>query len=228
MMARRGMMGLLASAAALVLVGCAKRGRLRYRITVEVETLGGLKTGSSVMETRRQGPQPLVPWELGSGGGGSVIGEAVAVDLGGGRVIFALLSGPEGRSINAMVPRALNYPELTPPLSRQFKPQEWQEAFDEATDAEPLAVLRREDYPMLVTFADLNNLKSVEVVNPDAVGVRRITLQVTDDPVTTGIEKRLGWLLNLHGSYLHGGDTARGAPLGLHGGNFSSELWDAK
>ena len=43
MMARRGVMGVLASAAALVLVGCAKRGRLRYRITVEVETLGGLK-----------------------------------------------------------------------------------------------------------------------------------------------------------------------------------------
>ena len=200
MMARRGVMGLLASAAALVLVGCAKRGRLRYRITVEIETPAGLKTGSSVMETRQSGPYPFVPQELGNGGGGGVVGEAVAVDLGGGRVIFALLSGPEGRSIYAMVPRALNYPELTPPLSRQFKPHEWQEAFDEAADAEPLAVLRREDYPMLVTFGDLSDPKSVETVNPDAIGVRRITLQVTDDAVTTGIEKRLGWLVNQRGS----------------------------
>ena len=197
MMARRGVMGLLASAAALVLVGCAKRRRLRYRITVEIETPAGLKTGSSVMETRQSGPYPFVPQELGNGGGGGVVGEAVAVDLGGGHVIFALLSGPEGRSIYAMVPRALNYPELTPPLSRHFKPHEWQEAFDEAADAEPLAVLRREDYPMLVTFGDLSDPKSVEAVNPDAIGVRRITLQVTDDPVTTGIEKRLGWLDHL-------------------------------
>ena len=200
MMARRGVMGLLASAAALVLVGCAKRGRLRYRITVEIETPAGLKTGSSVMETRQSGPYPFVPQELGNGGGGGVVGEAVAVDLGGGRVIFALLSGPEGRSIYAMVPRALNYPELKPPLSRQFKPHEWQEAFDEAADAEPLAVLRREDYPMLVTFGDLDDPKSVEAVNPDAIGVRRITLQVTDDAVTTGIEKRLGWLVSQRGS----------------------------
>lgn len=227
MMARRGVFGLLASAAAVVLAGCAKRGRLRYRITVEVDTPSGVRTGSSVMETRQQGPQPLVPQELGSGGGGGVVGEAVAVDLGGGRVIFALLSGPEGRSIYAMVPRALNYPELKPPLSRQFKPHEWQEAYDEAENVKPFAVLRREDYPMLVSFGDLGNPKSVEAVNADAVGVRRITLQVTDDPVTTGIEKRLGWLVNLHGSYLHGGNSARGAPLGLHGGNFSSEIWNA-
>ena len=197
MMARRGVMGLLASAAALVLVGCAKRGRLRYRITVEIMTPEGLKAGSSVMETRQQGAHPLVPHEPGSGGGGGVIGEAVAVDLGGGRVIFALLSGPEGRSIYSTVPRVLNYPELSPPLSRKFRPHEWQEAFGEAADAKPLAVLRREDYPMLVTFGDLSDPKSVEAVNPDVIGVRRIALQITDDPVTTGIEKRLRWLDHL-------------------------------
>lgn len=226
MMARRRVISLLASAAAVVLAGCAKHGRLRYRITVEVDTPSGLRTGSSVLETRQQGPQPLVPQELGSGGGGGVVGEAVAVDLGGGRVIFALLSGPEGRSIYAMVPRALNYPDLNPPLSRQFKPHEWQDAYNEAEDVKPFAVLRREDYPMLVSFGDLGNPKSVEAVNPDMVGVRRITLQVTDDPVTTGIEKRLGWLGVYPESRLDGvyrGDTGMPLARKLSNGDFRME-----
>jgi hypothetical protein len=201
MMARRafglGFMGLLAGASSLLLFGCAKRKQLRYRITVEIDTPNGLKSGFSVMETRQQGPQPLVPSGIGGGGGGGVIGEAVAVDLGDGRVIFALLSGTQGRSIYDIVPRALNYPELKPPLSRRFEPHEWQEAYDEAADVQPLAILKREDYPMLVTFDDLADPKSVKAVNPDIIGVRRITLHVTDDPVTTGIEKRLEWLNHL-------------------------------
>ena len=55
---------------------------------------------------------------------------------------------------------------------------------------------------MLVTFGDLNDPTSVERVDPDdlaatfgeGVSLKRITVQITDDPVTTGIEKRLVWL----------------------------------
>jgi hypothetical protein len=55
---------------------------------------------------------------------------------------------------------------------------------------------------MLVRFRDIADPTSVEKVDPDnlaasfgeGVKLRRITVQLTDDPVTTGIEKRLGWL----------------------------------
>lgn len=47
---------------------------------------------------------------------------------------------------------------------------------------------------MMVRFRDLNDPKSVERVDPDAICVRRITAETTSDDVTTGIEKRLGWL----------------------------------
>src|SRR3546814_97550 len=120
----------------------------------------------------------------------------------------------------------LNYPDLKPPLSRQFKLHEWQEAYDEAEDVKPFAVLRREDYPMLVSFGDLGNPKSVGAVNPDMVGVRRITLQVTDDPVTTGIEKRLGWLGAYPESRLDGvyrGDTGMPLARRLSNGDFRME-----
>jgi hypothetical protein len=56
------------------------------------------------------------------------------------------------------------------------------------------AELPREDWPMMVRFHDLNDPKSVERIDPAAVGVTRILLETTNAPVTTGIEKRLHWL----------------------------------
>ena len=57
-------------------------------------------------------------------------------------------------------------------------------------------------YPKLVYFRDIADPTSVEEVDPDnlaasfgpSVRLKRITVLVTNDDVTTGIEKRLGWL----------------------------------
>ena len=38
----------------------------------------------------------------------------------------------------------------------------------------------------------------VREVAPEEIGVRRITIEITDESITTGIEKRLPWL---HGYY---------------------------
>lgn len=59
-------------------------------------------------------------------------------------------------------------------------------------------------YPMLVTFGDIDDPTSVERVDTDDLAARfgmgyaleRITVQITDDPVTTGIEARLGGWAN--------------------------------
>jgi hypothetical protein len=55
---------------------------------------------------------------------------------------------------------------------------------------------------MLVTFADESDPTSVALVDPDdlaatfgeGTALRRITIELTDEPVTTGIKERLGWL----------------------------------
>jgi hypothetical protein len=70
----------------------------------------------------------------------------------------------------------------------------------------------RPAYPMLVTFGDEADPTSVTLVDPDdlaatfgaGVKLRRITAELTDDPVTTGIEKRLGWLTNYYDKMLDG------------------------
>jgi hypothetical protein len=63
-------------------------------------------------------------------------------------------------------------------------------------------VNKRSAYPMLVTFGDLDDPTSVEEVDPDDlaatfggdVSLKRITVRITDGPVTGGIEERLAWL----------------------------------
>src|SRR3546814_17639960 len=49
-MARRAVLGLFASAAALLLCGCERTDPLRYRMTVEVETTTGGRPGARVRE----------------------------------------------------------------------------------------------------------------------------------------------------------------------------------
>ena len=82
----------------------------------------------------------------------------------------------------------------------------------------------RENWPMMVRFGDINDPKTVEPVDPGAFGVKRILLETTSDYVTTGIGKRLEWIKKVNGSYLHGGFSSRGAPLGLTGLAFSTEV----
>ena len=55
-------------------------------------------------------------------------------------------------------------------------------------------------YPMLVMFGDIADPKSVEQVEREAIGVNRISVEVTDEAVTTGILNRLEWLQSHKGS----------------------------
>ena len=60
-------------------------------------------------------------------------------------------------------------------------------------------------FPYLVRFRDLADPKSVEEVKPGDLAasfgkgyaLKGLTIQMTDAPVTVGIEKRLGWLEHL-------------------------------
>lgn len=180
-----------------------KHESFRYRLTVEVETPQGLRTGSSVIEVdvSQTGENAWATPEA-RGLRFKICGEAVAVDLPNGQVLFALLSGEDSPQRAAGLP----YAALDPP--------DFEGEFDyikktrtlERTDG--LGVVPSNVYPMLVTFGDLADPASVERVDPadlaasvgEGVRLKRITVQMTDDPVTTGIEKRLEWLPEVSGS----------------------------
>lgn len=178
----------------------------RYRLTVEVDTPEGLRTGSSVIEVETgKGRSAMAP-------AGSVImynlrGEAVTVDLGEGRYLFALLRSKSEVDWAKQVMFL-----LTPPVrSSDGKDYEatFQDMLKRTGEIELPRYFRNSGHiknrparPMLVTFGDIDDPTSVEEVDPDdlattfgdGVSLKRITVQLTDDPVTTGIEQRLAWL----------------------------------
>jgi hypothetical protein len=143
----------------------------RFRITLNVDTPQGLKSGSSVMEVQdRRYPA----WTtLGSGTGqSSLTGEAVFVDLGPGasgnpRNVIALLAlGPQGENVDFYLLPSLAFGRL------------WKQKVDSAnyrgsggelpklpvgTNAE----LSGDLIPTLVTFVDLNDPNTARTVRPD-------------------------------------------------------------
>ncbi|MFA5990132.1 MAG: hypothetical protein WC803_11070 [Sphingomonas sp.] len=222
---------MLAGPMVAILAACGSRAAggtyptYRYRLTVEVDTPEGLRTGSSVIEvtTRLAGPYSIP-------NPGQVIhssrGEAVTVDLGRRGILFSLLRSemaegwthnlmfllapPVPRSVNRGLPNAsdldfdmrmkstlaLTGARVIPRDFAEF-PASWREPGNPPTG-----------WPMMVRFRDLADPKSVEKVNPDdlstsfgaGVKLRRITAERTDDPVTSGILARLPWLEHTQGS----------------------------
>lgn len=125
--ARHGALGILLEAAATDLASGFKllgfpRASLHYRMTVEVETPQGLRSGSSVLEsTLVAGPQ------TGQAGGAisSLKGETVTVDLPDRQTLFALLSSPSQHSASdfqiELFNNALNAGAVsTPPMPRRY------------------------------------------------------------------------------------------------------------
>ncbi|MGB7373244.1 hypothetical protein [Pontixanthobacter sp.] len=177
----------------------------RYRLTVEVETPDGLKTGSSVIEV-----QTSIAGEYSIPTPGRVSqrlrGEAVAVDVGDGQTLFALLRS------ESEVDWAKQVMFLLTPSVRSSDGKNYEATFEDMLKRTREIELpryyrnrghirNRKAYPMLVTFGDLSDPTSVAQVDPDdlaasfgdGTSLKRITVQMTDAPVTTGIAQRLGW-----------------------------------
>jgi hypothetical protein len=146
----------------------------RFRITLNIDTPQGLKSGSSVMEVRTW---RYPAWmTLGNNTGESILkGEAVFVDLGPGedgkpRNIVALMAlGPLGKGhefyllpgivFEPLWQQKQSSPEFRAPSSELPK-------LPVGTKAE----LRGDLIPTLVTFSNVNDPKTVRAVPPDNFG----------------------------------------------------------
>ncbi len=228
---RKFISGLAALGAMLSTSACGEAGNealgggkrypdYRYRLTVEVDTPEGLKTGSSVIEvsTMVSGKYSIPdPGKLFT----RVRGEAVTVDLGQRGVMFALLrseysvdwaAGPllffvpniPYKDIEHIYEKENRDPRFDMQMTQLYKlrgkyalPRHYQTVLHKPKESDtPTA------YPILVTFADMADPKSVTKIDPDnmaarfgkGVKLKRITVERTDDDVTNGIERRLGWL----------------------------------
>ena len=195
-MGRRAVIGV--ALAVLGLSGCGdgrqSKQTFRYKMTVEVETPDGIRHGNAVRELRfTDGYNGF--FSLGeSKPQVDLVGEAVAVDLPGGRTLFALLSGSDGDvDYGKRIADRTGLWRLDKPLAIGTI----MGLYPDAPKTEKLTYSSA--LPMLVTFKDINDPTSVERVDPDNFGtnfgvgyrLKLITVQVTDESVTLDIGKRL-------------------------------------
>jgi hypothetical protein len=168
----------------------------RFRITLEVETVDGLKSGSSVLEvTTIQRPSWVT---LGANDHQTTVrGEAVFVDLGNGRNLIALLSlGPEAADGRATLFAPRSFFKIVEGAPHDIK---WTKDLSTMTGRREYAGDRR---PTLVTFANLNDPATVRevpfdnpksVLGPD-VHLVRAWIDLTKDLVTERLASKLPWI----------------------------------
>jgi hypothetical protein len=172
----------------------------RYRLSVEVETPDGLRSGSSVIEVRYEMfPQFLTERDHIS----HVFGEAVFVDLGHGKNLVGLLaSGPSGEDVDypgSIIFQAFNLDSNDPNTPKRLSRLQGKRDLD-IYHSNQYEVTKR-FLPTLVTFSDLNDLSTARIAPPalfeEIFGagfrLRNISVEMTNDPVTSGIEKKMPW-----------------------------------
>ena len=195
----------------------------RYRLTLVADDNGKTVTGSGVIEASYWKKSQF----MGAHGeyGNSARGETVVVDFGRKDQLFALLKeGTDSRS----APQWIVYPAFG--IGRTSPPDQELRQLRAVTDKAELDFTL---LPMLVRFHDINDPKTVERVDPNNLaasfgpGVKLVkaTIEITRDPVTTGITNRLTWLRSLKGGYLDGRFSGGGPELSniLHGGDLKKE-----
>jgi hypothetical protein len=172
----------------------------RQKLTVEVETPAGPVIGSAVTAVSFFDDNIMVD---GAQIHTSIKGEAVVLDLGQGHYLFALLSHSEAPEYIAWLA-----PKI---IFERDKIGGW-DAIAEANSLTSPLVVPPKHYPMLVTFGDISDPKSVKEVKPDDLAatfgpghsLKSITWEITNEAIAEGeVENVVKWTKSQAG-YLSG------------------------
>lgn len=163
------------------------------KMTVEVEVDGQLYSGFSVVGVSTTRHPDWLPVE--GSYDSKMWGEAVVLELPENRYLFALI-----QHAIYLAPKVFQ-DKMDGSLSESG--ERWARIISNLREERDIA---SKDYPLLVTFRDLTDPKTVQKVDPEnlaatfgsGVSLKRITLEITDEPVTEGkIGNVLGWLNHL-------------------------------
>lgn len=183
----------------------------RYRVTVEIETPQGMRSGSNVWAVRTYENKFLNDNLV-----FQVRAEAVPIALPQGTV-FALLRAQDihapGEFVGGVVEGHV-YHHPSPALSMT---KNWSENMRRIAKAKPGFDLDPDEYPLLVRFRDPRDPASVERVDPDQLSdafgselkLKRIHVEVTSDRPENALDQLLPWLKKLHGVL----QRCRGVPI---------------
>jgi hypothetical protein len=170
----------------------------KYRLTVEVETPEGIKSASGVMSVHPDR-------SYSRGGHTRTNGDAVWVDLGGGKNLVALL---------AHIDKTLDLDGMNYLALRAYKAAGRNVSFNEMSRLTGVVPVTGALIPVLVTFTGPSDPATARAVLPDDVGtalggayrLHGVAVEVVPngiwpldfggplgDPVTRGIEAKLPW-----------------------------------
>ena len=181
---------------------------------LDVDVDGTSVSGSGVIQVKQSDTRPL--FKSMGGFGNEVVGEAVVIDLGSRGTFFALLRGPKIGLGSLGAPAWLLFHVFADLLNSEKDPLPKVRLLKELRPRRTLGV---DEIPMLVRFRDLNDPQSVEQIDPtnlaasfgSGIALRDVVIEVTNDPITVGIETKLPWLktikTQLDGDRLHSGAT---------------------
>lgn len=168
-----------------------RRQTYRYKLSVEVDTKLGLRSGSAVREVKYNHTWPKLPDMAGATA--KQRGEAVIIDLPGGETLFALMPVDAYRILQAAFgdDSAATLDTAT--------------AEGRVRDLDIPTSCADDDcrgFPRFVTFTDPLSPTSMKRLNvgelvagsPIGVSLKRVTVQMVEEEVTRAIAKRLPWL----------------------------------
>jgi len=168
-----------------------------YRFSVKynlvVETPDGYKKSSSVIILRYRFLPSWITFVPHRVHYFSMLGEAVVLNVGGNRYLFMLTvrNGMEYLPFMVLAPRF------------GLAEADYRALAKKIANFRGVVEVPRRLYPLLVTFDDVNDPKTVKKVDPDDLAatfgpgyrLKSITIEITDEPVTRGkVEKVLGWI----------------------------------
>ncbi|MBI1301218.1 MAG: hypothetical protein GC137_06100 [Alphaproteobacteria bacterium] len=204
-----------------------EQGTWRYRVTVEIETPEGVKSGSAVYQISSSDPLIRLP-DIGNAT--QIQAEAIPVDLGQRGVVFALVS--DVSSQNGLYQA---FPTSAPTSKEGI--EYYSENLKTGMKAEWI-----DNQPQFVTFGDLKQPLTVELVKGErfdlekqknipvddferifgeGVKLESIYVEITDEPLTKNIYGWLPWLTetkaNIDGTRI---TTSNDLSNTLHKGNF--------
>ncbi|BAB54832.1 hypothetical protein [Mesorhizobium japonicum] len=160
------------------------------KLVLEVDTPTGTKTGGSTVAIHASTDPKWVPISAADGIRSEVKGEASFVEISPGKYLFATVDS------NSPAERAA----FTFPAKKGVNAYDQLDAIERVREAR---TVWRGKYPDLFTFLNNSDPSSVEKVDPNnleasfgpGVFLKRITLEITNEPVTDGaIGKILAWL----------------------------------
>lgn len=181
--------------------GCMKSMTQRIKVTVRVQDGSQIYSGSAVQEFTCTETDNR--WQGMAIGGCKIKGEAVPIKIGDKGWLFMIFSGSQGQGTNPEY-----YTGAIQNNQRQLGNEEWN--------------VSTENAPMMVTFHDLNDPKSIIEVKPMAlsdvfgngVELKSIHVERTKDWVTRGsIERSLPWLREIGYNNLEGEFSTSGSKL---------------